>query len=52
MCIEAGCYVQDKTDRNLVNKNSFHKIEIKITQNLNETGTTSKQNRLKLAEID
>ena len=51
-CIEADCYMQDKPDRNLTDKNSAHKISIKLTQNLNKTDTKSKQNRLKLAEID
>ena len=43
--------MQDKTDRNLIDKTSAHKVSIKPTQNLNKTDTKSKQNRLKLAEI-
>ena len=34
--------MQDKTKRNLVDKNSAHKILIKLTQNVNKTDIKSK----------
>ena len=51
-CVEAGRYMQDKTDRDLVDKNSVHKIWIKQSQNFNKTDTKFEQNRLKPTEID